>query len=259
MHARATAQVDNMHAQVFKSIQPSKHQRARMAAFWAQWEQRQRGLDSNMHAARMLHACLPSRIPLSYEFLSHINALVATPPVAACAPGIPSQFPAPVGIMHDYCGGDRGNQRMDDSESCLHYHAANKSCTSMYGNSSPTDWAHQRAHCSGTSGCMTFEMHRHACQAFQGPRETFMGQFPEEIERAERMLREMRFVQEVGRGLLVDMFNTKTFGVLLDLERCMRLFGDHFVSQSMPPDFLQLCQIAATQQNRFKLFVEPVQ
>jgi hypothetical protein len=86
-----------------------------------------------------------------------------------------------------------------------------------------------------------------------------MGQFPEEIERAERMLREMRFVQDVGRDLLVDLVHAKSVGALLDLERSVRVFGDHFVSQSMIPDYMHLCQIAATQQNRCNLFVEQVQ
>jgi hypothetical protein len=148
---------------------------------------------------------------------------------------------------------------MDDSESCLHYCATNKSCASMYGNSSPADWVPQHAHCFGASDCMPFEVHRNACQPFQGPREMFMGQFPEEIERAERMLREMRFVQEVGRDLLVDLANAKSVGALLDLERSVRVFGDYFVSQTMPPDYMHLCQIAATQQNRCNLFVEQIQ
>ena len=87
----------------------------------------------------------------------------------------------------------------------------------------------------------------------------FMGQYPEDMVRAERLLRGLRFIMDVARDFQVDMLNAEMPGVLLGLDKTQRLWADHFMSQMMPPDFLELCQIAAMQQNRHSLFEGPFQ
>ena len=53
------------------------------------------------------------------------------------------------------------------------------------------------------------------------------------------------------------MLNAAMPGVLLEVEKCHELWPDLFLSQLLPPDFLEVCQIAATQQNRYSLFRDP--
>jgi hypothetical protein len=84
-----------------------------------------------------------------------------------------------------------------------------------------------------------------------------MGQCSEDMVRAERALRELRGVLEVEKTLQVDLLNAEMPGVLLAAEKTHRMWGEHFLSQLMPPDFMELCQIAATQENRCKLFEDP--
>ena len=87
----------------------------------------------------------------------------------------------------------------------------------------------------------------------------FMGQYPDDMVRAERSLRGLRCVMEAIKDLQGDLLNARMPGVLLEVEKCHKLWSDLFLSQMMPADFLELCQIAATQQNRCSLFVEPFQ
>ena len=85
----------------------------------------------------------------------------------------------------------------------------------------------------------------------------FMGQYAADIEAAGRAPRALQVVQEKECEVFVDMLSSQMPGVLLCGEQSMRLWADHFVSQVVPPDFVELCQIAATQQNRQNLFKRP--
>jgi hypothetical protein len=86
----------------------------------------------------------------------------------------------------------------------------------------------------------------------------FLGQFPEDMVRGERALREMRRVMGLVRDVALDMMNAEMPGVLLEVHQQQRVWADHFLSQLVPPDFLELCQIAATQQNRSVLFGDSI-
>ena len=85
----------------------------------------------------------------------------------------------------------------------------------------------------------------------------FMGQHPEDMVRAERSLEGLHYVMEAMKDLHVDHLNSEMPGVLLEVEKCHMLRSDLFLSHKVPVDFLEVCQIAATQQNRCSLFQDP--
>ena len=82
----------------------------------------------------------------------------------------------------------------------------------------------------------------------------FMGQYPEDIVRAERSLLGLRYVMEAVKDLEADIAIRQMPGVLLEVEANHKLSSNLFLSQMMPADMMEVCQIAATQQNRPGLF-----
>ena len=75
--------------------------------------------------------------------------------------------------------------------------------------------------------------------------------------RAERSLGGLRYVSQALTDLQVDVHNAKMPGVLLEVGKTQKLWSDLFLSQMMPADFMDVCQIAATQQHRCSLFQDP--
>ena len=85
----------------------------------------------------------------------------------------------------------------------------------------------------------------------------FMGQYPKDIVRAEKLLLGLRNVMKAIQDLHVDVLNAEMPGVLLEVEKCHKLWSDLLLTQKMAPDFVEVCQIAAIQQNRCSLFQDP--
>ena len=75
--------------------------------------------------------------------------------------------------------------------------------------------------------------------------------------RAGRSLRGLRYAMEAVKDLEADMVNAEMPGVLLKVEKSYKLWTDLFLSQMMPADMMEVCQIAATQQHRWSLFQGP--
>ena len=167
------------------------------------------------------------------------------------------------------------SQCMSDLDSCLHQASSctpSASClpsSSIVGQVSlavqhspaTSSSTHPNALASSFSTALDLNrIHSHSALPLQqqgGVR--FLGQHPEEVECAERALQELRCIQEVEMDLYAGIQKAAMPGVLLDVVKLQKMYSDYFVSQLMPPDFLELCQIAATQQNRCSLFVEQFQ
>ena len=84
-----------------------------------------------------------------------------------------------------------------------------------------------------------------------------MGQYPEDMVRAERSLLGLRYVMDAVKDLEADMSNAKMPGVLMKVESNHKLWSRVFLSQMMAPDMMEVCQIAATWQKRCGLFEAP--
>ena len=84
-----------------------------------------------------------------------------------------------------------------------------------------------------------------------------MGQHPEETARAEGSLGRLSYVMEASKDLYVEVLNAQMPGVLLEVEKCHKLSSDLFLSQRLPTDFMEVCQIAVSQQNRCSLLKNP--
>ena len=214
-------QVDNMHYQMYKEVRPCQQGRARLASFWMRQERLKRQLDGDMSAARAELAALPSHIPLPHEFLSHLNALVATP-------------------------------------SSTWLHAAGQQC-SQHSYSSGAVWqlipqcnsyseVLHLAHCHSA---------RETSQISIPAAARFLGQCPEDMVRAERALLGLRYVMEAVKDLEADMSNAEMPGVLLEVVKHHRLWTKTFHKKMMLPDMMEVCQLAATQQYRCNLFEAP--
>ena len=87
----------------------------------------------------------------------------------------------------------------------------------------------------------------------------FLGQLGEDVSTAERALKELRGIQSKETDLFSYNLNMQMRGVVLGPRQQQRVWANYFMTHSMPPDFVELCQIAATQQNRYRLFQEPFQ
>lgn len=79
-----------------------------------------------------------------------------------------------------------------------------------------------------------------------------------DMERAEQAVQQLHMVQEEERDVLVDVFGAQIPGVLLNSEQSTTIWAEQFMSQVVPPDFMELCQIAASQRNRRNLFETPL-
>jgi hypothetical protein len=85
----------------------------------------------------------------------------------------------------------------------------------------------------------------------------FLGQCTADMEVAEQAALALKLQQEKECEMVADMLGLQMPGVLLNAGQSMRIWVDHIVKQLAPPDFVELCQVAAMQQNRYKLFREP--
>lgn len=241
-----------MHVQLYKSLKPSTEQRACMAEVWMRWERSRRHLDGEMHAARMLLASLPSHIPLPHEFLSHLNALLATP--SSCVP-LSKQFPT---LLFPSTAHSMGGL-----EACFHRPCSHTGGSSSFHNSFDIDYNRQSHLAPNVTGGMQHSpifpqaLGRSFLQPAHPSGVRFIGQYPEDMITAERVLQELRCLQNKETDLYTYILNTEMPGFLLGLDQHYKVWADFFVSQMMPPDYIQLCQIAATQQNRCSLFQEP--
>jgi hypothetical protein len=259
-----------MHMELYKALQPTPEQRARMAEVWAEWETRKRQLDGDMHAARTLLATLPINIPLPLEFLTHLNALVATtPPRALLASPSPGRQTHPQPSTHSRdcgCHADPVDPfaGLDTVENDMH--GAQMGLRSPHSQSfSVPDGSRQ---CVVSANCSPFPpkppngMEHAAVSAtlMHVPHASeiqLLGQHVESTFAAERALRELQQLQAKDRDLYVYTANLQMPGVLLGLEMHYRLWSDFIMSQTMAPDCQELCRIAATQQKRGLLFGTP--
>ena len=287
-------QVDNMHFKLYKELMPCQEQRERLASFWMRQERLKRQLDGDMSAARAELAALPSHIPLPPKFLSHLNALIASPSVSSLYTAADSQHAShkcshESGYMHASPGAptplfpqrvtstvssscDRGSTALaahsvSALDSCMHPPSpssssavfrgtivSDKQCNSYsFGAGSQHVYPQCSgrallAHCNSTS----------APQSYRIPEAVrFMGQYPEDMVRAERSLLGLRYVMEAVKDLEADMSNAEMPGVLMKVESSHKLWSKVFLSQLMPPDMMEVCQIAATWQKRCGLFEAP--
>ena len=74
-----------MHVRVYRSLQLTAEQRARMSEAWAEWELRRRSLDAPTVSARDCLARLPQFIPIPASFAQHVFNIAEGAPVAAAA------------------------------------------------------------------------------------------------------------------------------------------------------------------------------
>lgn len=249
-----------MHANLYKSVKPTAHMRARMAEAWMTWERRKRQIDGDMLAARALLAALPSHIPLTYDFLSRINVLVATP-CTLHAYAADHAHPRDLLCSRESSGHSTPDLRAFTQP--LYGHSG--SASSLANAISDYDGMHRSQPWETTARCdapCIGAMHQYsaclpAVRSALPDRVSFLGQHSEHVTTAERALRELRSIQRKETDVYNYNLTAQMPGAVLGLHQHFRVWSDYFMSQSMPPDFIELCQIAATQQNRFSLFEEP--
>ena len=259
--------MDSYFWSIYKQVRPSVEQQAAMTEIWTQWERRKRKLDDDMHAARALLEALPAHVPLPREFLAHLNALVATRLLTSSAPAStvadtqnqaarqrPPHAP-PTPPFPEFCTSSTADK------SALIYHLESCFCDSSSSHSN-----HAQMHSSGSSGCVTNGSVNKAPSSGglsaglaakhdrMESRVRFLGQCPRAMEAADGALEALQGVQVGDRGLFVDALASQMPGVVLEAEQTMKMWADHFVSKATPPDYMELYQMAAVQQNRCKLF-----
>ena len=282
---------------LYKQLRLRQEERARLANYWMRQERLKRQLDVGMSAARAELAALPSHIPLPHEFLSHLNALIATP--SKClhtaadsqhtsyassyasgymhtCPGAPTPLPQPITSAFGPPRSSTAHTAHSLPDFNTGFHRPAMHSFSPMQPASGWPLPHTRdpdavwdpmmsgklnppfSQYSPFSSCALLNHHHSDPQPFHVPDAVrFMGQHPEDIARAERMLGGLRYVMEAVKDLHVDHLNAEMPGVLLEVEKCHMLRSDLFLSHKVPVDFLEVCQIAATQQNRCSLFQDP--
>lgn len=271
-------QMDNLNVQRYKKLGPNTQQRQLMAEFWLSNERRKRRLDSHMHAACTLLTALPSNIPLPLDFFSHLNSILSPDRQQAMSA-------TSAGTTTTTTSCTTGLTHTSLSQQLLSAFSRNHTATHMFEHLEETAFNRPNSQTHSFSGSLlscsmdvesiqhplsfgrqhsSLSVSQHSCStAMDGhissdqPEVRFMGQHAEDMVRAEMALRELRVMQDLERDLHVDVLNAEVPGVLLQLEKQLQAWADHFMSQLMPPDFMELCQIAATQQNRFSLFGQP--
>ena len=237
-----------------------------MAKVWLAWERRKRQHDSHMDDARALLRALPSHTPLPQEFLSHLNALLVVPPScmgptqqpAAISLPVFSQFPP----LHGPSAAATSSLVQNVDAGFMTAHAPHGHLLQNH----PGSFAHaSRGIQSSTAPRVAIHGPMHMQPEYQPPLDPaegagvrLLGQHAASTEAVGRALHGLQAVQEREVEVFLDMLSSQLPGVLLHGEQLMRLWADHFVSQVVPPDFIELCQIAATQQNRRALFKQPL-
>lgn len=264
-------QMDNMHVNLYRKVRPSALQRSLMAEFWLAQANRRRSHDEYIHTARSLLAALPSNVPLPLDFFTHLNNLLAsgTPSEGAHSIVISPAGPVPGSLAKQlssvFSRSPITSQAAQNLESCFQ----RSSNLSMNGKSSALSWnmdndpTHHQQHSIDSRQYSVLSLSHNSSSVGMSqipsdqPEVRFMGQHAEDMVRAEMALRELHTVQDAARDLQADVLNADMPGVLLQVDKQTRIWADHFMSQMMPPDFLELCQMAASQQNRFSLFEHP--
>ena len=232
-----------------------------MAEVWMLWEGRKRENDATMNEARYLLLLLPSCTPLPHQFLSHLNALLVPhpcleptqQPTAASPPFVSSfpQFQGPATAAISALVRD-----VDDSFMKSHGPPGNL-LQSIPGNVTQSSSHHQPSTALTVAPQYQMNMqvdHRPLLDAWEDAGVRFVGQHAATTEAAVRAMHTLQVMQERECEVFVDMQSSQLPGVLLNGAQLMGLWGDHVVSQVVPPDFMELCQIAATQHNRKTLF-----
>jgi hypothetical protein len=242
-----------MHVQLYKSLNLTSEERQRMTELWKKWERQKRQLDVDMDAARTLLAALPSHIPLPREFLAHLNTLLQAPVsaeqeqsqlCARCLASTDSHDHAASALRSCSLPGTSG-----DSQSSIEL-----SSDTRFPKSSPSIMSSM--HFTSLS---TFSSA--PAYGFQMPVQKqevgFLGQSAEHVVRAEQALSDLKCIQGKEIDLYTYIVASEMPGIVLGVDKHHRLWADHFMSQKMFPDYIELCQIAATQQNRLILFQKP--
>jgi hypothetical protein len=251
-----------MHAQLYKSFNLTPEERARMAEVWRNWEERKRQLDGEMNSARDLLSSLPTHISLPREFLSHLNALLTTP--SACGQSQAARLTAPLKQNMSQSLSTFCSSRTDNCDHQQHFslrtHSSQDSYSSfdtVFDNSPQASVS--MINCMHTSVAVrsATRANYRTQQSTPQPEVRFMGQHVSDMVRAERALRDLRRIQHQEIDIYTYILDAEMPGSLLGLDKHHMIWSDYFMSQKMLPDYIELCQIAAIERNRGRLFADP--
>ena len=96
--------MDNNHVHIYRALQPSLEQRARMTEVWLAWESRKRQHDTHMNEARALLRALLRAPPLPHIPLILISLACERPAGATVCPAARSSPPTPFYQFPQVCG-----------------------------------------------------------------------------------------------------------------------------------------------------------
>jgi hypothetical protein len=233
-------QADRIHQELCEQVNPTLRQQACLAGLWNKCELRRRQLDNDMHAACAFLSSLPSHVPLPVDFLSHLDALASEA----------------LGSENSHCILQQ-MQRCSLRNASMELLQRPKNVYSYETNEPHT--SHSRfMHRSDAAGEGDARLlGQDSVQFGRNAPVRFLGQSAGDQETAHIALQELKNVQHMELDLLATVKASQMPGVLLGTEQCMKFFAGRFMSHAPFVDFMQLCQIAATQQNRRNLFREP--
>jgi hypothetical protein len=251
-------QVDNVHASLYKALNPSCEQRDMMANFWSCWELKRRQLDEETVAARKQLHSLPGHIALSTDFITHVNVLALH--------GVqPSDASSSVSSRASCIRSDSfRNTARASSTAQMEETTHKQQPEGMFGTGTCAATSWPPAELESPLVDVKASAFRDTKYAWSNPHVgmelgdiRLLGQHPEEMDASACLLRQLWRVHTLDRDMQVGIIDLQLSVNLLEADQLMRLWAEHFVAQLCPPDFLALCQLAAHQKNRQNLFHLP--
>eukprot|EP00892_Ulva_mutabilis_P002233 jgi/Ulvmu1/1200/UM108_0028.1 len=217
-------EIENMHVRVFRKLQLSPEQCARMAACWHTWLKRRRALNAVTEAALDTLASLPKTLTLTPLHLRHISRLAAGPLCAACVQQADATGPGHVHGAHA-CG----------SHDSVMRHGRLPDVCEQCGDAVDACSATRDGHVEDEEAGM-------------------LGADPESTCRAAEALQQLWRMHDADSALAVSvMALQRKPGAMLDLRQQTLECQLAFERGSAPIDRLVLCQLAATQVRRQEL------
>ena len=240
-------QVDNMHARLYKDMIISSEQRTRMAAYWIQWKRSRRSLDTLLDTACDHLECLPMDLDLPSAFLTHLSTLCCSPQASShtCA-------------MHDahelssVGAGVRVSIKELDVSSCTPQflgqsgeamaqgHGAVQVLRDMHMQDRDLYMDNLAAQMPGV-----FVSSVQVRTKPTLPIVSLMYSVLYALSKWQQHRHNLCFHSSAGsNAVYLASFNVQA----------MRMWSEYMMFRVAPGDFLALCQLAATQQHRQKLF-----
>ena len=249
-------EVDNMHARLYKALQLTECQRATLATFWRQWVARRHALDETSAEAIEALSAVPTTLRIPDLVQTQVNALCGEKKHVSSGTAINGKGGA--GEPHiAWIGYGDGNKRYCATEDRMFVQAGG--CATLEVAMCAHQYGLNARLCGTSHGALEGEeaCSDDACISAEGGGRDLVGQNGGRMHAAATALKQLRSVHEADKDMFLDCLDAQIPDSMLSAAQIVCMGSASLLHAGPPFDFLNLCQMAATQERRIQLLKKP--